>query len=733
MSPSTIMLVYRIAYTFFLQTYIFPRGKHMHFAFKVKQKLGVMLTLCLLISSNAPLCASNPTQASQQTQIQDNIYPQLANLYLKSFEAFKEPTVTEKTLEDVLQNNEKTLSPKKELNEYEKRHLIFNILAQHSHYKNNTMGSAIDKSFLSKMEILSGGEHTGNSLFSKINHTKTIFGEIVLARWLAQPLTDSKELQQRQALIKALATDPQLFNELEAALLQIKNSENSLLAYWQKLTPPDHIKNQYFGSWFSSLNKNSTALEASTRLSQAWTAGDLLGITALPMATLSSALWIYMGSKAITGKAISARQALSAGWSEATAMNMVQLNPFKLKEVFEYIDQNAHEINISPKAGKIAFSIFYTTNMIGRIYGTKWTIEREIAKRNCTNDLQQQLIHVANYIDGMKKIYTAIKHRDLDNNIAGIDSLAQLNQHSPTHSSNFNTLIALLDTATFSGDPSFFSKSGRILAAHTLLQEVKDELIEALEITGELDACMSTAKLYTKVATPRIPTICYSFAHYKTNADSAYVNAAAFWNPFVDENVVVANNIRMGHDSSHPNNAIITGPNTGGKSTVIKGLLLSIFLAQTLTIAPAQELVLTPFAKLNCHVNVTEDVSAGASLFKAEVLRAKNLLNTLKTLDKKQFSFTIMDEAFSSTSPKEGEEAAYMFAQQLGAYNNSMLMLATHFPRLTELEEKAQPFKNYQVTVIKQEDGSLVRPFTLEEGKSLVNIAMDLLREEGVL
>ena len=90
-----------------------------------------------------------------------------------------------------------------------------------------------------------------------------------------------------------------------------------------------------------------------------------------------------------------------------------------------------------------------------------------------------------------------------------------------------------------------------------------------------------------------------------------------------------------------------------------------------------------------------------------------------------------MDEVFSRTSPKEGEDAAYKFAQQLGTYANSMCSIATHFPKLTDLEQESQ-YKNYQVTVSKNPDGSWNRPFKLETGKSTINIAMDLLEEEGI-
>ena len=67
-------------------------------------------------------------------------------------------------------------------------------------------------------------------------------------------------------------------------------------------------------------------------------------------------------------------------------------------------------------------------------------------------------------------------------------------------------------------------------------------------------------------------------------------------------------------------------------------------------------------------------------------------------------------------------------------------MLATHFPKLTELETKTDRFKNYQVTILfdanghplEDANGKVIRTFKLEEDRSFVNIAMDLL-QEGLL
>ncbi len=162
--------------------------------------------------------------------------------------------------------------------------------------------------------------------------------------------------------------------------------------------------------------------------------------------------------------------------------------------------------------------------------------------------------------------------------------------------------------------------------------------------------------------------------------------------------------------------------------------MLSLILAQTLGIAPAQRLILTPFAILNCYLNITDDLGAGVSLFKAELLRAKDLLEHLRALLKNSFAFTLMDEIFSGTSPEEGAHAAVQFARNLSGFANSISILATHYPQLTMLAtELPHSFDNYKVSIFRNNDGSWNRPFKIEKGVSDINIAMELLKDEGIL
>jgi len=287
-------------------------------------------------------------------------------------------------------------------------------------------------------------------------------------------------------------------------------------------------------------------------------------------------------------------------------------------------------------------------------------------------------------------------------------------------------LFGLLRTTTFKGEASIMAFHGRTLAAYELMYQIKNEFEKSMSVIGLLDAYHSIAHLYKQFEHAKVT---FSFVEY-AHAENPYIDIQEFWNPFITPELVVTNSFTI--DQSLGNqNMIITGPNAGGKSTIIKAIALNIVLGQTLGLAPAARCVLSPFTQIATYLNITDDIASGNSLFKMQVLRAQELLDVVKTLSQQQFSFMVFDEMFSGTLAKEGEAAAYSVAQFLGNYQNAITIIATHFPLLTRLEKRTGLFKNYHVSVNLPDDGSIEYPYTLERGISKQHIAIDILRQEG--
>jgi DNA mismatch repair ATPase MutS len=99
-----------------------------------------------------------------------------------------------------------------------------------------------------------------------------------------------------------------------------------------------------------------------------------------------------------------------------------------------------------------------------------------------------------------------------------------------------------------------------------------------------------------------------------------------------------------------------------------------------------------------------------------------------------EFSFTIIDEMFRGTGPEHAEVLSHSYAKKLARYPNAIVIESTHYPKLVKLEEETNgEYKNYKMDILQQEDGTLHRPYKMTDGYTLVNIADQILKEQGLL
>lgn len=202
------------------------------------------------------------------------------------------------------------------------------------------------------------------------------------------------------------------------------------------------------------------------------------------------------------------------------------------------------------------------------------------------------------------------------------------------------------------------------------------------------------------------------------------------WHPCIPFESNVKNSYVMGGGGSAPPGMMLTGPNAGGKSTLLKSMMISALMAQSLLTAPAASIQLTPFLYLNSHVNVP-DCKGRTSLFEAEMNRAKANLDALKRLaaseHPERFAFIIMDEIFSSTNPVEGIAGGYAVAKNIASTGTCICAISTHFTYLSKLAKKTGLYSNWQMPVAMAQD-RFEYPYKLRKGVCRQYIALELLK-----
>jgi hypothetical protein len=218
----------------------------------------------------------------------------------------------------------------------------------------------------------------------------------------------------------------------------------------------------------------------------------------------------------------------------------------------------------------------------------------------------------------------------------------------------------------------------------------------------------------------------YTFTNYSIDTKLPYMQVEGLGHPCLKSNTI-KNNINLGEKETY--NMILTGPNAGGKSTLVKSILINTLLSQTITMSCSNKCTITPFKYINSQINIP-DCKGKESLFQAEMNRCKYNFDVIQSLDNTDYSLIIMDEVFNSTNPIEGISGAYAVADHLSKHTNVMVIFTTHFVYLTKLQKNTKRFTNYRMNV-KRKDNQIIFPYKLKKGISQQYIALELLEQNG--
>lgn len=139
--------------------------------------------------------------------------------------------------------------------------------------------------------------------------------------------------------------------------------------------------------------------------------------------------------------------------------------------------------------------------------------------------------------------------------------------------------------------------------------------------------------------------------------------------------------IRNDIELSDPVRALlITGPNTGGKTVLLKAIAFAVFASRTGFFIPA---TMTPivgfFDTVFSDVGDPQSLENSLSSFSGHILRFKTTLDALTSQ-----SLVLIDEMNSATDPEEGAALARAFIETL-LEKGAMVVVTTHDPTLKAL------------------------------------------------
>lgn len=188
----------------------------------------------------------------------------------------------------------------------------------------------------------------------------------------------------------------------------------------------------------------------------------------------------------------------------------------------------------------------------------------------------------------------------------------------------------------------------------------------------------------------------------------------------------VTNSVKI---SSENNVIFLTGANMAGKSTLMKSISVTLYLAHMGFPVPAHRMNFSVMDGIYTTINLSDDLETGASHFYAEVLRAKKVARDL------QFKnlFVVFDELFRGTNVKDAYEATIAITAGFAAKRNSMFLISTHVIESGEiLRGRHQNIRFLSLPTL-MEGIRPVYTYKLEDGISSDRHGMVIINNEHIL
>lgn len=204
----------------------------------------------------------------------------------------------------------------------------------------------------------------------------------------------------------------------------------------------------------------------------------------------------------------------------------------------------------------------------------------------------------------------------------------------------------------------------RILAELTaLIFPHVDEIEQSLVAIAELDVVNAKAKLAKdmKAIVPKI----------SEDGQLKFIQAR---HPLIDQTKVVANDIYIGDEFK---TLVITGPNTGGKTLILKTIgLLSLMGQSGLAIPANEESQLVVYQHIMADIGDEQSIEQNLSTFSGHM---KNIVSILQQTNAN--SLVLFDELGAGTDPQEGAALAIAILDAVAALGADVIA-TTHYPEL---------------------------------------------------
>ena len=583
-------------------------------------------------------------------------------------------------------------------------------------------------------------------LVDTLDRTQTSFGRWGLVK-LLHPIADEKQLLERKKIITFLVDNPDKMRMFQKQLKKVRRFEKSLLAYWDAQDQLNESCNQFYFSLFAlkKLNGSSLALNASTvmEMFNAWKL--LLSNLALGGLSAEYVRWLYNPHQ----EKFDFLRGLREGFAAPLRQHSPYLHELQYaQEPYTYKDyMKAFGPEGSPRdryellskgfladlsqlgvsntvasfipgardigkgvgamgafAGAVVPTLFFDYQFVTSILSIG---QRIITMNRALNQLQKRVADVAQCVEAIIALRKLIV-----GNGSGLGTYFKAHKYDDELRAIAQELLA----PRFLQKAGYFYSRGHVLTMHLKIKQTKKSLIPLLHSVALLDAYCSIAQLYKE---SQNNSVTFSFSNF-VDSHEPFLYYQDAWLPLLSPQEAVVNDLVLG-GNGNPGKIIITGPNGGGKSTILKTYGIAAVLAQSWCIVPAKMAEQTLFMSIKTGLSPQENLVEGLSTFMAEKKTMATIFDDMKRSKLSElYMLALIDEPYKGTVDAESAKRIYQFGNDIADFPHVLVAIATHVKKPITLEDDtAGIFGNYQVKIEETSFGIFKRLFKLEEGPAL--------------
>ncbi|PHJ23844.1 dna mismatch repair protein msh6 [Cystoisospora suis] len=237
----------------------------------------------------------------------------------------------------------------------------------------------------------------------------------------------------------------------------------------------------------------------------------------------------------------------------------------------------------------------------------------------------------------------------------------------------------------------------------------------AIHITAELDCLQSLAYVVAqhpggsgRMCRPKILEPRDDEPPVLSLKNCRHPVAETLMDHFVPNDVYLNTN----HQNEKKRTLLLTGPNMGGKSTLLRQTCLCVIMAQIGCFVPADSCTVTPVDRVFTRLGAEDFILQGASTFLVELKDVSNLMN-LGT----RHSLAVIDELGRGTSTFDGTAIALASVEYITDVLQCRCLFATHYHLLCyELQRHPHILNVHMKAAIDEQHGSLAFLYKLADG-----------------